>query len=44
LFNRYRGEKEMFFIEDGHNETRNMAVIRKVFKTFKKQVLLLEQS
>ena len=34
----------MFFIEESHNEARNMGVIRKVFKTFKKQLLLLEQS
>jgi hypothetical protein len=33
----------MFFIEESHNEARNMNVIRKVFKTLKKYLLLSEQ-
>jgi hypothetical protein len=44
LFNKYKGDKEMFFIEESHNEARNTNVIKKVFKTFKKQLLLLQQS
>jgi esterase/lipase len=44
IFNKYRGEKEMFFIEESHNEARNMGVIKKVFKTLKKYLLLSEQS
>ena len=33
----------MFFIEESHNEARNMSVIQKVFKTLKKYLLLSEQ-
>jgi hypothetical protein len=33
----------MFFIEESHNEARNMNVIKKVFKTLKKYLLLSEQ-
>ena len=40
IFNKYKGEKEMFFIEESHNEARNMNVIQKVFKTLKKYLLL----
>lgn len=43
MFNKYKGEKEMFFIEESHNEARNMTVIKKVFKTLKKYLLLSEQ-
>lgn len=34
----------MFFIEETHNEARNMGVIKKIFKTVKKYLLLSEQS
>ena len=43
MFNKYKGEKEMFFIEESHNEARNMTVIKKVFKTLKKYLSLSEQ-
>lgn len=33
----------MFFIEESHNEARDLAVIRKVFKTLRKMLLLGEQ-
>lgn len=43
VFNKYKGEKEMYFIEESHNEARNMGVIKKVFKTMKKYFLLSKQ-
>lgn len=33
----------MYFIEESHNEARNMNVIKKVFKTMKKYFLLSKQ-
>ncbi len=44
LFNKYKGEKEMFFIEESHNEARNNSVIEMVFKALRKYVLLGQQS
>ena len=44
IFNAYKGEKEMYFIEESHNEARNMNVIKKVFKTLKKYCVLSHQS
>ena len=32
IFNRFKNEKEMFFIDETHNESRNLSVIRKIFK------------
>jgi hypothetical protein len=43
VFNRYKGEKEMYFIEESHNEARNMGVIRKVFKTMTKYFMHSKQ-
>jgi hypothetical protein len=34
----------MFFIEETHNESRNINVIKKVFKAVKKCLLVSEQS
>jgi hypothetical protein len=34
----YKGEKQMLFIEEGHNEARNMKVIQDVFKGIRKQL------
>lgn len=44
MFIKYAAEKEMFFIEESHNETRDINVIKKVFKTLRKNLLLSEQS
>lgn len=33
----------MYFIEESHNEARNMSVIKKVFKTLKKYFLIAKQ-
>ena len=44
VFNKYQGEKEMYFIEETHNEARNMGVIKKVFKTLSKYMLISKQT
>jgi hypothetical protein len=39
LYNLYKGEKEMLFIEEGHNEARNFKVIGVVFNLIKRQLM-----
>jgi hypothetical protein len=39
IFGLYKGEKEMLFIEEGHNEARNFKVIGGIFKAIKKQLM-----
>lgn len=44
IFTFYKGEKEMLFIEEGHNEARNFKVIDGIFKAIKKQLMASEMN